>query len=276
MTAWAAIAGSATAWLLVLVLWTGLGYGTVLAWGRWGGRLPLPNPVERAVSMALGPPAGSLDRTDFAPPPSVTHQEPPVEASQTVVPVATATVEAITAEEPPVGSEEDEPEEETEDESAPRPVPDAARPPRPVQTRSRAEALAELSGILKIEYEAAAALLDHGLWGFENYEEWTRSMRGCARPDDIPEDAWEVVTHRTWRDLEEEVGTYRERHAALQGLESLWGVGPDEASALYDAGYRDMAAIRKASTDAIAKIPGIGAAKAFQIRAAAHGLAPTP
>lgn len=290
MTAWAAVAGSATAWLLVLVVGTGAGYGTVLAWSRWGGRLPVPAPAVAAVGRLLGPTevlqgAGASDAEVENHRPSAPDLDDDVEdlnppPHPVVVAVAAPPSEAVLTSVDAAAEERDaaDPSDDAHDgpSAALQEADEVEHEKRgPVRALPRTEALTELSKVLGLEYDDAAALLDHGLWGFENFDEWSRSMRGHDRPDDISESAWEKVLQVDWRVLAPAVDAHREKHAAMQRLEELWGVGPDEAEALYGAGYRDLPSIRKVSTDALAKVPGIGAARAFQIRAAAHGLAPT-
>ena len=260
MSAGMALAGTAAVWLLVLIAATAGGYGTVQAWARWGARVGGPAWLQRALSLALGPSAvaATTGPATARPEPVPASAEAPPAPLRTVVPVAVA------AEGPaPAVTEED-------DTTA---VDEAADAPAP--RLGREDATAELGALLEADYSEVVVLLEKGLWGLDQIDAWARTMRGKPVPDGVTEDTWTRATHASWSALGERVLALRERRRTLNALETLWGVGPDEAEALYDAGYRDVAALQKVATDTLAKVPGIGMARAFQIRAAAHGLAPT-
>lgn len=162
-------------------------------------------------------------------------------------------------------------------------APVARRPQTPDSERrleqtfqlDRADAVEEISILFDASYEQANALVKSGLWGMENHEEWARAMRGKNPPPGIPPALFQGVVNSSPKDYHELLEKLRQKRASLKILCTLWGVGPEEAEALYTAGFQDLESIQKSSTDKLARVPGIGHALAFQIRAAAHGLAPT-
>lgn len=139
---------------------------------------------------------------------------------------------------------------------------------------SRAEAIEELTAIYAISYEEACSLLDAGLWGFENHEEWIRAVRASGRPACVEDATFEKVMSMPMKAIRDDLDRLREKRRATQELEQLWGVGADEASALYEAGFTTVEQIREASVDQLARIKQISHSTAFMIKAAAHGLAP--
>lgn len=144
----------------------------------------------------------------------------------------------------------------------------------PAYTLSRADAIKELSLLFDARYEEAKALVESGLWGMENHDEWARAMRGKAAPDNIDDPLSQRVVSAHPQSYEKPLAQLREKQSSLRQFQTLWRVGPHEAE-VYQAGYRDLEAIRTTATEKLAQIPGIGHALAFQMRAAAHGLAPT-
>lgn len=139
---------------------------------------------------------------------------------------------------------------------------------------SRSEAIEELTAIYELDYEDGVALVNAGLWGFENHDEWVRAMRAGSRAPGVDPEVLKKVLNTPMRDIQPELKKLREKRAWTSIFENLWGVGPEEASALYDAGFEDLDALKEASTDKLARVPGVGTARAFQIKASLHDLAP--
>ncbi|MBW3581691.1 MAG: hypothetical protein KY455_01200 [Euryarchaeota archaeon] len=159
-----------------------------------------------------------------------------------------------------------------EDPGAARKGPAVAVPKK--RDLSRTEAIEELTAIYGVSYEEACSLLDAGLWGFENHEEWIRAVRASGRPDCVEDATFEKVMSIPMKAIRDDLDKLREKRRATQELERLWGVGADEASALYEAGFTTLEQIREASVDQLARIKEISHSTAFMIKAAAHGLAP--
>lgn len=279
------LTGILAGWLLMLVLGVTAGYGLVVAWQRWGERLPLPTQAKGITQRVLGPAAASpaAEPTPANAPTAPTP--PPAEPAP-----QTGTQGATVSETPPEESAppEGEAEEETDEETPTPPAPPEKktkrkRPETPLSERElelkytldRADAIEEISVLFDTSYEQASALLKSGLWGMENHEEWARAMREKQPPAGVPEPLFRRIVNSSPKDYQDTLAQLREKRVALKQLQTLWGVGPQEAEALFEAGFRDLNAIRNTSTDKLAKTPGIGHALAFQIRAAAHGLAPT-
>lgn len=263
------LVGILAAWLLVTFVGIGGGYGLVSAWRRWGQRIALPPQIKDGVERVLG--------------------NSPTQAS----PVVAAEEEAESAQDDTGSDETTAEQEEDEDlldsESSPSANPvhdpgpedgsttqtgrDGTDPPYEL---TRADAIEELSLLFDAPYEASKALVRSGLWGMENHEEWARAMRGKKPPEGVPPELYQRVVDTSPKDHQERLEKIREKRTAMVQLRSLWGVGPQEAEALYGAGFSTVDAIRETSSEKLAKVPGIGQALAFQMRAAAHGLAPSP
>lgn len=273
--------GILAGWLLVIVLGVTAGYGLVVAWQRWGDRLPLPAKATQVTERVLGPanvtPATAGPVADAI---AETDAIPPGEAPQETSPEVPEPAEST----PGLAGEAGE-------EHGPAPSPDPAAhasgdptqpsdepPERELEARytlERADAIEEISALFDAPYEQANALVKSGLWGMENHEEWARAMRERSPPPGVNEELFRRIVNTSPKDYEGPLERLREKSHALKAFRSLWGVGPQEAEALFEAGFRDLESIRNTSTDKLAKTPGIGHALAFQIRAAAHGLAPT-
>lgn len=140
----------------------------------------------------------------------------------------------------------------------------------------RAEAIEELTSIFELPYETAVSLLEAGLWGLENHDEWARAARSGQAPAGIEPEVLQAVLSRGGDELVAARKAFHAKRDALNALEALPGVSAEDARKLFEAGYTDTEALCQASTDKLAKIEGVTRARAFQIRAAAHGLAPTP
>ncbi len=268
--------GVLAGWLLVLVLGSAFGYALVVGWQRWGRAIQVPQPVQPVAVRLLGPP--------HPPSPAISGSRPSAAADAEANGPVEERIEDDGEEfEEPEVQFLAEPQDSEADGEAPEPdnvqetaADQAERRAPPVYTLSRADAIEELSLLFDARYEEAKVLVESGLWGMENHEEWARAMRGKAAPENIDEALFSRVVSAHRQNYEKPLAQLREKQASLKQLQTLWGVGPDEAEALYEAGFSDLETIRTASTDKLAKIPGIGHALAFQMRAAAHGLAPAP
>lgn len=269
--------GILAGWTLVLIAGATLGYGLVVAWQHWGRTLPVPEPVKPVAVQILGP----AQVPDAKAPKSVAT--PP--SAPTDTPTDPASLEWGDEDLPQEEGEQEEvavvpPTQDEDDDTAPAPDPNAPATPEPDRTPptyrlTRADAIEELSILFDAPYEQAKTLVDHGLWGMENHEEWARANRGRPAPETLDETLYQQILSANPQTYGPRLNALREKQASLRQLQTLWGVGPEEAEALHQAGFTDLEAIRLATTDKLAKVPGIGHALAFQMRAAAHGLAPT-
>ncbi len=250
------LVGILAAWLLVTLAGIGGGYGLVSAWRRWGERVALPPTIKQGMDRVLGEGNGAAGA-------------PPQETA------ATETRATDTADRDAPAEDGPEPQPDTAPQT---PVEETQDPDRtePTYQLTRGDAIEEISLLFDAPYEASNALVRSGLWGMENHEEWARAMRGKPAPEGVPPELFKRVVDTSPKDHQQELEKIRAKRTAMVQLRSLWGVGPQEAEALYKAGFATVEAIRATSSEKLAKVPGIGQALAFQMRAAAHGLAPSP
>lgn len=263
------LVGILAAWLLVTFVGIGGGYGLVSAWRRWGERIALPPQIKNRVERVLG------DSPTPATPAVTAEEEAESEQDGASSDEATADEaedeDLLESDSSPPATHAQDPE--PEDGHATGPSTGGTETPYEL---TRADAIEELSLLFDAPYEASKALVRSGLWGMENHEEWARAMRGKKPPEGVPPELYQRVVDTSPKDHHEALEKIREKRTATVQLRSLWGVGPQEAEALYEAGFLTVDAIRETSSEKLAKVPGIGQALAFQMRAAAHGLAPSP
>jgi hypothetical protein len=289
MVVGSSLLGVLIGWILITSLGTAAGFSFVVAWRRWGDRVSLPPKVQTTTEKLLGPQKDELPvKPEAAVDAEIEHAgteadlepeqeaevEPDDEAGQEEATGPEAPQEEAEQEEP--GSEDLPLEPQPEIPVAAAPSPPALEQDPTTVRLPRADAIEEISLLFDAPYEAANALLESGLWGLQNHDEYARAMRGKNPPTGVPPALFQAVVNASPKDYQGALERIRKKRDAMKQLTTLWGVGPEQAEALYQAGFQDLDKIRSTSTDKLAKTPGIGHALAFQIRAAAHGLAPAP